>query len=311
MKLPALLLLILLPALSFSQKYAGLYDDYFEAIHQGNFKKAKKELLKISETENDTYINMLLLGHYFGNTDQIDSAKYYLGNAIDFYKYRSVSYKDPDFKKNRDSLYTLAIEVYDIIISKEPDNDANYCNRAVFKMDSGLFREALADFNLAIQIDSSDAMTFHNRGLAYSRMGLLDSAILSFDLSIHFDLNHTSSYLNKGFVYIKKDAIDSALVEFQKALDIVESMKEASYILNNMGYCYYKKADYKLSREYINESLKINPVNSYAYRNLAFVEIAVDNLKEACKNIDEAIRLGFVDQYGNEILQMQADYCLH
>ncbi len=291
-----------------SQTKNELYDKYRNAIEKGNFKKAEKELKKISDVENDNFIKLLTYGHFYSEKEELDSAKRCLELAIDYFKYSPISFSDGTFKHRKDSLYNVAIGIYDFIIEKEP-NGVNYCNRAIYKKDVGRYDDALIDFRKAIELDPKDYLNHYNLALNYSKLNMADSALTHYDLAIKFNPDYGSSYLNKGFIYLKIDSVSLAISEFERALVMLKGTKEISYTKNNLGFCYYKLGDLIEAQLWIEESLKINPLNSYAHKNLALIYIANQDFKAACKSINEAIELGFVDQFGDEILDMKKQYC--
>lgn len=284
-----------------------LYQKFDFAIENGNLRKAKKILKKISSRESQNFLTLLKTAKLFSEKGMLDSAKFYIVKSIDFYKENSISHTR-DFKIDKDNLYKMSISIYDKIIELDP-NDANYCNRGILKKDVGLLRESIVDFSKAIQLDSSDYINYYNRGMAYRRLNILDSAILDYSRCTALNPNYGSAYLNKGFALLEQNEHKKALIEFQLALSKSENDIEKSYTLNNMGFAYYKMKEYELGYQFIRESLIINPINSYAYKNLALIDIALSNFKSACSNIKESKDLGFVNQYGDEIIQMEDKYC--
>ncbi len=301
-------LLLLFPVFAYNQTHDGLYYKYRSAVEKGNFKKAEKELEKIALTENDNFIKLLTFGHFYSEKGELDSAKRCLEGAINYFKYSPISFSDGNFGSRRDSLYNVAIGIYDFIIKEEP-NGVNYCNRAIYKKDVGRYYDALLDFNKAIELDPRDYLNHYNLALNYSKLNLPDSALMHYDLAIKYNPDYGSSYLNKGFIYLKIDSASLAIAEFEKALTVLKGTKEISYAKNNLGYSYYMLGEFKKAQRWIEESLNMNPLNSYAQKNLALIQIANEDYKAACKSINKAIELGFVDEYGKEILEMKKQYC--
>lgn len=310
MKNITIYILLLLPVFAFSQTHDELYSRYRSAIEKGNFKKAEKELKKIAIIENDNFIKLLTFGHFYSEQGELDSAKRCLEGAINYFKYSPISFSDGNFKSRKDSLYNVAIGIYDFIIEKEPTG-INYCNRAIFKKDIGRFDDALIDFNKAIELDPKDYLNHYNLALNFSKQNIIDSALAHYDLAIKYNPDYGSSYLNKGFIYLKIDSISLAISEFERALDVQKDTKGISYTKNNLGYSYYKLGELKKAQFWIEESLKMNPLNSYAFKNLALIQIANKDFQAACKSINEAIELGFVNQFGEEILEMKKQHCVN
>lgn len=301
-------LLVLIAFQGTSQFDPSLYDKYYEALNNGNHKKAKKELEKISLKESNQYMFALTKANYYSETDQLDSAEYYLSQALSFVTNGSISYSSSAFKRHRDSLYAKAVLTMDKIIERSPNADA-YHRRALFKMEIGLLEGAIADFTKTLDSDGNDAVTYYNMGLAYRRLNQLDSALVSYDRAIALDPYYSEAHLNKGFAYIHLEKYHDAIKEFNRAIDLPMDAGGFSYTLNNLGYCHYKLKAYEDARFYIDKSLQINALNSYAFRNLALLEIAEGNTNAACEAISESIELGFVNEYGDEILELQREHC--
>lgn len=291
-----------------SQSREELYDKYRNAIKAGNFKKAEKELQKIADIENDNFIKLLTYGHFYSEKGDLDSTKRFLEGAINYYKYSPISHSDGAFLSRKDSLYNVAIGIYDFIIENEP-NAVNYCNRAIFKKDIGRFDDALIDFYKAIELDPKEYLNHYNLALNYGELNKIDSALTHYDLAIKYNPDYGSSYLNKGFIYLEIDSISLAVSEFERALDVLKETKGISYTKNNLGYCYFKLGEINKAQFWIEESIKMNPINSYAHKNLALVYIENKDFLKACRSINKAIELGFVNQYGDEILEMRKQYC--
>lgn len=286
----------------------SLYSKYNKALEKKKYKKAEKELIKISQMENDSFLLHVQKGHFYSTIGKLDSSAFYFSSAIEYAHYAPISFSSNKFKVQRDSLYRIAISDYDKIIEKFP-SAVNYGDRGVYNLDIGLHREAIMDFRNSLSIDSTKFKTFYNLGIAYRRLELLDSALISYDHCIRLNDKYASAYANKGFVLIRLEEFEDALIEFSNALEIQTDVKGISYSLNNIGYCYFKLNLHEIAKNMVVESINVNPINSYAYRNLALIEIALNNKKYACEAIEKSIQYGFVNEYGDEILTLKKENC--
>jgi tetratricopeptide (TPR) repeat protein len=308
MRIITLISIVLFAFPIFGQFDSGLYGKYNKAIENGNFRKAKKELIKISQKEKNTLIKLLIIGQFHGVQNELDSAKHYLTMAIDYSKSQPISFTDENFISIRDSLYEVSISIYDKIISEEPIGE-NFCHRGVFKADIGYYQGALVDFHSAIRMDSSDYTTYYNMGLTYRRANKLDSALRCYDLAIRLYPEYGAAHMNKAFIYMKIDSFQYAIEQFELAVEYLEGTKDHSYCINNIGFCHYKLEDYSKAEEMITRSINMNSINSYAYKNLALVYIALDDKKSACRAIRNSIELGFTSRYGSEVLELKSQHC--
>lgn len=308
MKFVLLLFLILTSSTGYSQSEKRLYKQYQKAFDQQNFVKADKKLRKITDRENNNLLKILIIGNTYASVGELDSASRYLSMGIDFAKSQPMNYADDNFVRKKDSLYNLSIESYDIIIKEKP-SAFEYQNRGVYKKDTGKPRAALKDFDSSIMLNKERGLTYYNRALAYRELNILDSAILDYKSCLEYNPTYYSANLNLGFIYMEQEEYDNAIDEFIILTEESSQIKGISYAKNNIGYCYFKLGQYRRADKYISESIKMNSINSYAFKNKALVKIATNKLEEACQAIQQAIDLGFVNKYGNEILELQSANC--
>lgn len=59
----------------------------------------------------------------------------------------------------------------------------------------------------------------------------------------------------------------------------------------------------------VNKSIKLYPANSYAFRNRALIYIEMNKIKKACEDLQAAIDKGFVQSYGQEVIELQKKHC--
>ena len=82
-----------------------------------------------------------------------------------------------------------------------------------------------------------------------------------------------------------------------------------AFIYNNRGYAKHKLGKNAEALADINHSIGLYPENSYAYRNRALVNIALNNKKEGCADIEESLKLEFTKHYGDEVEKLKAVNC--
>lgn len=308
MKVLLCLLCLIFVHQSNAQVEVELYEQYHKALSEKNFKKAKKKLLKISKVTSNKLVFTTTKAIFFGKSNELDSAKAYLELALEIQSEDPILFSSKNFNLLNDSLYPEAIRVYDKIIDNEPIPD-HYHNRGAFKSHIQLNEEALVDFNKAIEIDPRSIRSHYSKGLMLRRLHDVEGALDAYDVCIELDPNFGDAFLNKGFALMYLDEFDQAIECFEESIELATNVKDVSFALNNIGYCFYKIERNDKSREYINESIKLNPINSFAYRNLALLEISENNLNNACKAMDKSLELGFTENYGNEVIELKLKYC--
>lgn len=294
--------------LSEAQYDGSIYEKYNKALESGNHKKAKKELAKLSKLENNELLVILNKAIYFGEIKEYDSSLYYLNYSIGYGNERAISYESQNFQVVIDSMYGRSIELLDKIILTDSTAHPIF-TRGLFKARLKQYELALKDVQICFQMDATDAYAASTIALYNRKLNNLDSALYYYDVALELDPKMSTSHLNKGFLFIEKEMYFEAIASFKQSLAFMESVKSLSFTFNNMAYCYTKMQMYPQARTILEESLALNSLNSYAYRNLALLEIAEGNPKEACQAINKAIELGFVHQYGDEIMTMKKEHC--
>jgi len=147
-----------------------------------------------------------------------------------------------------------------------------------------------------------------NANLAVSCMQLqkIEEAERFLNRCVELDSTFTGGLVNMGYLYLTIEKYDKAISYFNKAL--VVNPREP-YALNNRGFAYYCMQNYESALRDINESISIMPDNSYAYKNRGLVYLKTGLTKDACAEFEKAIRIGYTKMYGNEVLELQEEFC--
>ncbi|MFC1590642.1 tetratricopeptide repeat protein [Candidatus Omnitrophota bacterium] len=169
----------------------------------------------------------------------------------------------------------------------------------------GNIGNAVSLFREAIELDPGNAEYFNNLGLAYYRKDDLARAKESFGKALELDPENEKTKADLGLVERRleiaegpqgpsaggKDAggaadavtalnqkgeeagrsgdLDAAVSIFEKALKLDP---EDARTLNNIGYAYFKKADYRKAKRYFKKALEADPAYERARINLNYVE---------------------------------------
>lgn len=112
--------------------------------------------------------------------------------------------------------------------------------------------------------------------------------------------------VNVGYMYLDYGKPDSAIFYFGKALVYAP---DDPIILNNLGNAYFKSGNSNIGLSYINKSLMIDSTNSYAYRNRGLIYLDEKENSLACDDFTKAIELGYVEVYGDDIINWKKEAC--
>lgn len=109
------------------------------------------------------------------------------------------------------------------ILEKDPNNINALIDRGEGYSNSGLYKDALADFNKALSIDPERTNIYSQRGLTYTTMGEYDKAIADYSTVLE-DINQEIFFHfvfdSRGYAYYKKGDYDRAIEDFDRALAI-------------------------------------------------------------------------------------------
>lgn len=224
-------------------------------------------------------------------------------SCIDAYALRAQIYLDQ-------SHYFNAIENYEKIISllKNPHvfKDIYHVNLSKAYNNTQQYQKT---YDLLFPI--YEQMTFNlgaNVNLAVSCMQLqkIEEAEQFLNRCVELDPTFTGGLVNMGYLYITLKEYEKAIEYFNKALLV---NPREPYALNNRGFAHYCMQNYESALRDINESLSILPDNSYAYKNRGLVYLKTGLVKEACVEFEKAIRIGYTSMYGNEVIDLQNEFC--
>lgn len=234
---------------------------------------AKKEYIKVLNkpcTSAENNESIINLGNCYRFLDQMDSAMYF---------------------------YNMAIEKYPHFASKA------YFNKAQLLYKQSLFKEAKENYDKAILLDSLNSMY-------YMKRQEISFILKDFEAAIHDILR--AKELNQDLDILSNLAYAYSMMGHFKQSDsiyqIIYDEKDAIF-LNNYGFNKYKLGETQQGVELIQQSLSLDPMNSYAYRNLAVIAIDNNELEKACKYLTKAKNLKFGYNYGSEVDELILRYC--
>jgi len=98
------------------------------------------------------------------------------------------------------------------------------------------------------------------------------------------------------------------LADYNKFIEINRAGNNA-FAYSNRGFVKYNLGNYSDALDDINASLKIDPENSYAYKNMALIYIAMDSLDVACSNLSKALNLGYTAKFDDTVQRLIFEYC--
>lgn len=92
-------------------------------------------------------------------------------------------------------------------------------------------------------------------------------------------------FFNIGYCYSKVRDIDCAIESYMEAYNM-EGNTIPFYLLNNLGYCLYKKGIYLEAQKYLEESIERKLGDKYPYNNMISVLLAMKQYGEAANFVE-------------------------
>jgi Tfp pilus assembly protein PilF len=126
--------------------------------------------------------------------------------------------------------------------------------------------------NKAIEIDSAYYPAYANIGFKYQEMGQHEKAIEYYDMVLSFAPDEPLGYSNRSYNRMKVGDLKGAMKDIEK-------------------------------------SLKLYPSNPYAYKVRALIYIESEKIDKACEDLQTALDKGYTITFGNEVLDLQKQYC--
>lgn len=168
--------------------------------------------------------------------------------------------------------YHAAVNDFQTLIELKPLN-LNYYNGLAFAFWSlGNMKECIKYTKKAFEINSSDALTLSNLSYYYSETGKYEEGL---------------RFASKGLEL--------------KGLDKTTN----SWLLNNRGFAYIGLKHYDKALVDINESIKLNAQNSFAFYFRALANLGLGRMETVCDDLNESKKLGAI----NMTKELIDEYC--
>jgi type IV pilus biogenesis/stability protein PilW len=157
---------------------------------------------------------------------------------------------------------------------------------------------ALRELLEAQKYNPEDADMQFALGWAYSAKGLFPQAMEAYRATLKIDPKYTEAHNAIGAIFLETGQWDAAIAEFELVLkDLL--YQTPYYILNNLGWAYYKKGDRSRAIEYYQKAVGMKPDFGMAFYNLGLAYKDNKQEEEAIKAFRNTVVLvpGFADAH--------------
>lgn len=193
-------------------------------------------------------------------------------------------------KMNQD-LYKEAISDYQAALSNDSEEKLFvYWNEAYSYYRIGEYQQAIDAYTSAISMgtQSTDlAQLYKSRGDAKGAMYKYEEAITDFSKALEYNPRYMEAFWQRGFFRGKDFQYELAVGDFTAAIKLLEQgggvtgSNDLSVLYNNRGLYQYYLGKYEDARLDMQQSLTQNPNYDFANWNMARIQNALHNYKEA------------------------------
>lgn len=156
----------------------------------------------------------------------------------------------------------------------------------------GMISWASTYFSKAIELNDKESIYHSNLAMAEIDLAKYLPAISSCIAAIELDDENFNAYINRSLAYIKLEDWDAALKDLLKSLTIKNTLKsELAIAFANLGTVYLNMGEDEKALEYSLEAMKINAQLPWIYKNLAYLKLQENNIKEAIAYVKTGLRL--------------------
>ncbi|MNU72491.1 Tetratricopeptide repeat protein [compost metagenome] len=290
---------------SFSQEKSKLMNEGEELFAKGDYKKALNVFNKEAKQNNSVEVRFWIASCNF----QLNKFEVAKKGFLEIVR-RGINDEEQELSMmNLASCYLnlekndSALYYYEQTIENFPKAANAYYYKGIILYEQTKFKEAKEIYDQAIAIDSTDWRFYIRRQDVSYALNEFGDALA--DLLKARELNPTLNIsINIAYCY--------SMLEKYREADLIykQIYNENDFrLLNNYGLIKHKLGFSKEGEELIRKSLKLEPKNSYAYRNLAIIAIDNKDLTNACIYLKKAQEFEFFTKYGSEVDNLILEHC--
>jgi tetratricopeptide (TPR) repeat protein len=163
-----------------------------------------------------------------------------------------------------------------------------YFYKGYNQYESGMYEEALENYNKYIEISKNEAKAYNYRGLVEEELQKYPKAIEDFTRAITLDNKFIAAYSNRAECYTKMDSYEQAEKDFSSVIKLDPKNFYAYYA---RGLVYSKDEDYNKSINDFTKAIKLDPDYVYSYINRGFDYYKLEKYEEAIDDWLKAIKI--------------------
>ncbi|MCP9756639.1 hypothetical protein EGI26_15850 [Lacihabitans sp. CCS-44] len=282
-----ILIIILLPLLSFGQ---NSYQKGVEYYKKADYKNAENAFDEALDEEIEPAYNTLT---YRG------LAKYYQKKYNEAYEDYNLAVKDLNklgYTKIGE-MPTNILKAYGLTLY----------DRALAQHKRGQYNEAIKDFNFALMYKYSPGDCYYQIANAYYALSDFGKAAENYSLSMPYKSTDYSLYYWRGNAYLSDGKWKQSVADFDY---YIKQKPNDPYGYHYRGFSKIMLGNIDAAIEDTQKSIDLNMKDIYlAFRNLGMINIQLEDCEKARENFEYAIKLNSNDNFSKNKLETLSDDC--
>ncbi|MEK7486348.1 MAG: tetratricopeptide repeat protein [Planctomycetota bacterium] len=168
------------------------------------------------------------------------------------------------------------------------DNEQDYIQKGLIKMQSNDFKEAILDYTKAIQLNPQSLLAYLHRGLCKKNLRDFAGAIEDYTKILEMDSHNASAYNNRGLARKLSNKLDLALNDFTQA---IQYDPENSLYWSNRGLVLAEKKEYQKALESFTHAIQLNPLDADLYLERGNIYFNLNQWNSALENYNQSITI--------------------
>ncbi len=174
---------------------------------------------------------------------------------------------------------------------QDRERAASHVTMGTAYLKSGEFSPALREFFMAQRLSPDDPEIYYYTGLSYYGNDLKQEAKEQFEKALSLKPGYSEAHNYLGTIYLEEGLYDRAIESFNRALSNV-LYETPAIALNNMGWTYHKKGDYRTALTKYEAALRREPntaIRPLIQKNRGIAHLAGHDIDEAVYYLKKAI----------------------
>ena len=213
-------------------------------------------------------------------------------NAVYFYSLYLEDFPSANTYFNRGLAYyklgefNKAIQDFNVVIGKEPEDFEAWYNRGLAHLDAGNIDSAIRDYEKSIALHPDFDKAYTGLGLSFAKQKDYKKAIQFFDKAIEFNDKQAVNYYNRGLAYRALNDKSKAIEDISKAISLSDD--KVDYYISRADLFHQTGAFNESVMDY-SHALTLSPESKTLYYNRGISKYDLKDFEEAIEDFEEAL----------------------